>query len=423
MEPNLMQFKQLERNDLDWLRGQELNVKLELIKHHMTLCQLFLNEIFEEEVVKKAGPRYSHDKPNDGKYSRWGYNPGSVMIGDQRLKLDVPRIRDNEEGKSEPLDSYHRMREQEAPSEQLIKGVLLGLSMRDYEGVIDYLGEGFGLKKSSVSRSFVERTAETLEAYEQRSFTNDEFVCLFIDGKYLAKEQIIIVLGITNQGVKIPMGFIQAHTEHAQPIGDLLKNLVERGLKYHQGLLVVIDGSKGLKKAVQDVFGKMAVIQRCTWHKRENIKNYLKEEDYSWFLPEYHAAFDRLHYKDARADLERLARKLITVNRSAGNSLNEAIDELLTLHKLKINQLFWQSFSTTNIIENINAQLGKYLRKVKYWKNSEMRYRWVSAGLMEAEGRMRKINNYKKLPVMQKAILEYIGNPSRKSRISTKVGT
>lgn len=144
--------------------------------------------------------------------------------------------------------------------------------MRDYDGVVDYLNEGFGMSKSSVSRSFKVKTSEKLEEFENRRFDQDTFVGLFIDGKYLASEQIIIVLGVTNQGVKVPLGFIQSHSEHSGPISDLLSDLVSRGLGYDQGLLVVIDGSKGLKKAVKDVFGRYAVIQRCTWHKRENVK-------------------------------------------------------------------------------------------------------------------------------------------------------
>jgi len=423
MEPNQMQINELERNDLSWLRLQSVEVRLEIVNHHLTICQMYLNELFEEEVVEKAGARYSHNKPQGGAYSRWGYNPGSVKVGDHRIKMDIPRIRNNETKQCEPLDRYQQVRSNDQPTEQLIKGVLLGLSMRDYDGVVDYLNEGFGMSKSSVSRSFKVKTSEKLEEFENRRFDQDTFVGLFIDGKYLASEQIIIVLGVTNQGVKVPLGFIQSHSEHSGPISDLLSDLVSRGLGYDQGLLVVIDGSKGLKKAVKDVFGRYAVIQRCTWHKRENVKNYLKEEDQQWFTSDYHKALDQNTYKAAKADIDRLIKKIEPINRSAANSLKEASEEILTLHKLKLHSSWSRTFATTNVIENVNSQLVKYIRKVRYWKTSDMRYRWVAAGLIEIEKNMRKINNYRKLPELEKAINDYISAPSRKPRISTKIGT
>jgi transposase-like protein len=284
--------------------------------------------------------------------------------------------------------------------------------MRDYDSVIDHLGEGFGLSKSSVSRSFIDRTAEKLEEFENRDLSNHDFISVFIDGKYLAKEQIMIVLGVTMQGDKIPIGFLQTHSENSVPIKALFENLISRGFKYDQGLLFVIDGAKGIKKAIEDIFKNKAVIQRCTWHKRENVKKYLKEENQKWFESEYHSALDRAKYSDAKKDLIRLSKELEKINISAARSLNEALDEILTLHKLKMNDKIWRSFNTTNPIENLNSQLEKYLRKVKYWKNSKMRYRWIAAGLLEIEQKMNKIFNYKKLPLLRKAIISYISNPS-----------
>ncbi len=348
-------------------------------------------------------------------YSRWGYNPGSVKVGDHKVKMQVPRIKNNQTDRCEPLDRYEQLKSVEQPSEQLIKGVLLGLSMRDYGGVLDYLNEGFGLSKSSVSRSFIDRTRSKLEEFENRRYGQYNFVALFIDGKYLAKEQIIILLGVTDQGVKIPLGFLQTHSENAGPISDLLRDLIDREFNYEQGLLVVIDGSKGIHKAVTEVFGKYAVVQRCIWHKRENVNKYLKQEDQDWFTSDFHQAIEQPTYEDARADLDQLINKLEPINRSAANSLREAGDEILTLHKIGIDKQLWTTFRTTNIIENLNSQLGKYIRKVKHWKTSEMRYRWVAAGLIEIEQKMRRINNHKKLPYMQKVINDYISEPSLKS--------
>ena len=406
--------KKKELNNLKWLKKQKPLVQLDLLQNHLSICQILINELLEEEVITKAGKRYTHSKPNEGKYSRWGHNPGSVQIGDQRLKMQIPRIKNNETGGFEQLENYHSIKRIENPSEQLIKGVLLGLSMRDYEGVIDNMSEGFGLKKSTVSRSFIEKSKEKLEEFENRNLSHHDFVALFIDGKYLAKEQIMIVLGVTMQGEKIPIGFAQMHSENSEPIGELFRNLIKRGLKYEEGLLLVIDGAKGIRKAVVDVFAEKAVIQRCTWHKCENVKKYLNQEDQKWFRSEYYAALDRAKYKDAKESMELLIRELKQINLSAARSLEEGKNEILTLHKLKVNIEIKRSFHTTNVIENLNSQLEKYIRKVKNWKNSDMRYRWIGSALLEIEEKMNRISNYKKMPLLRKAIKDYIAVPSQK---------
>lgn len=424
MEPIKEKVTEKSREKLAWLMAQSQEIKLSLLQNHLSLCQIMVNEFFEEEVIEKAGKRYSHNKPNGSRYSRWGYNPGSVQIGDQRLKVDVPRIRDSEGNTFEKLEGYGQVKRIEAPSDQLIKGVLLGLSMRDYDGVIDHLGEGFGLSKSSISREFKARAEERLKEFELRDLSHHDFVGMFIDGKYLAKEQIMIVLGVTMQGEKIPLGFLQAHSENAGPISDLFRDLIKRGLKFEQGLLFVVDGSKGIRKAISEIFGNKAVVQRCTWHKRENVKKYLKESDQKWFESEYHSALDRANYKDSKAALHQLANELENINLSASRSLQEGMEEILSLHKLGVNNKLSRSFKTTNVIENLNSQLEKYLRKVKYWKNSKMRYRWIASGLMEIEAKMRKISNYKRLPDLRNAIKDYIKEPSQKPvKISTKFGT
>lgn len=425
MKPPVEQRNEKGREKLSWLMEQSREIKLDLIQNHLSLCQIMLNELFEEEVIERAGDRYSHKKPEGGRYSRWGFNPGSVQIGDRRMKVEVPRIRDSEQSKFVSLDTYNEVKKTEEPTDQLLKGILMGLSMRDYDGVIDYLGESFGLSKSSLSRSFKERTAQQLEAFEKRDLSIHDFVGIFIDGKYLAKEQIMIVLGVTLQGDKIPIGFLQSHSEHSKPIKDLFNSLIDRGLKYDKGLLFVIDGGKGIRKAIEEVFVEKNVIQRCIWHKRENIESYLKEQDQQWFRAEYHSAMEKPKYKDAKLALAALVKSLEPLNISAARSLQEGIDGgILTLHELEMNRKLSRSFNTTNVIENLNSQLEKYLRKVKYWKNSNMRYRWIAAGLMEIEGNMNKVFNSKYLPELRTKIIEYISETSQSpARISTKAGT
>lgn len=266
------------------------------------------------------------------------------------------------------------MKELAGPTDQLLKGILLGLSVRDYGGVIDSLGESFGLSKSAVSRSFVERTEEKLKEFENRPIAHLNFVAIFIDGKYLSKEQIIICLGVTETGDKIPLCFTQAATENAGPIKDMLERLKERGLDYSNGLLCVIDGSKGIRKAVEDCFGNKVFVQRCQWHKQENILKYLPEKHHETIKRQYQHAINQETYNDARAELNQLMADLKTLNISAARSLDEGLEEILTLHKLGLNVEFGRSFSTTNCIENLNSQLKKYIGRVKNWTLSNERY-------------------------------------------------
>lgn len=394
----------ISREKLTWLFEQPIDIKISLLTQHLTIIQLIINQILEEEVSVLSGPRYSHDKPLGGKYSRYGYNPGSVRVGDKKLAIEVPRVVNNQKGNFESLKSYAELKELDEPTEQLINGVLYGLSTRDYKRVVDHLSESFGLSKSSVSSRFIEASAERLKEYEARRYDQQDFVAVFLDGKYLARQQIIIALGITMQGDKIPLGFVQTTTENSVVIGNFLKDLISRGLHYKEGLLFILDGSKGMKKAIEEVFGDQAIIQRCWWHKRENILSYLPEAIHAQITSKYHKALQLPTYKESKQALMDLAQELKSINLSAAKSLLEGIEELLTLHKLVLNEEFAVSFSTTNCIENVNSQLKKYVGRVKNWTSSEQRYRWMASALLEIEFKLRKVDNFKNLKLMRKAI-------------------
>ena len=210
-------------------------------------------------------------------------------------------------------------------------------------------------------------------------------------------------------GEKVALGFVQSGSENGRVVKELLQNLGDRGMKHDQGMLVIVDGSKGLASGVKEYFGKYAIIQRCRWHKRENILSYLKEEDKEAIKNRFDVAVNRAEYDDAYGDLMSLHNDLKDYNRSAANSLLEGITELLTLQKLRLNEKFKRSFGTTNSIESLNSQIEKYIRKVKRWYNSDMIYRWMATALMEIEPKMRKVANSKHLPGLREAIQETLG--------------
>ncbi len=200
------------------------------------------------------------------------------------------------------------------------------------------------------------------------------------------------------------LGFVQTTTENSKAIGELFVQLKQRGLQYQEGLLFVIDGSKGLKKAIEEQFGEKAVIQRCTWHKRENVLNYLSENLHDEIKKEYNKALGETTYKDAKEAMEQLIKKLKKINLQAGRSLEEGLEELLALHKVGVSEDFSVSFSTTNCIESLNSQLKKYVGRVTNWSTSDQRYRWVATALMKIETRMKKVDNFKNIKQLKKAI-------------------
>lgn len=396
--------KNINRQKLDWLFEQPLNVQLEVVSQHMEIVRIVINSILEGEVAKLAGEKYSRKKPNGGRYDRWGVNPGSVKVGGQKLKIAVPRIYDKAADCNRSLETYESLQSLPEQDLNLVKQVLHGISTRDYQGVIDRLSDSFGDSASSVSRQFQERTKAALAEFESRKFNNHQFVALFIDGKHLAGDQMVIVLGVTTHGYKIPLGVVQTNTENATSIGNLLKELVERGLKFEEGILCIIDGAKGLKKAVEEVFGQAAIIQRCQWHKRENVISYLSEENKEKYRRKLQRAYNEDTYKEAKEQLKEIHGELQVLNRGAAKSLQEGLEETLTLHRLRVYPIIGRSFKTTNCIESVNSCLAKYIGRVKNWSSSEMRFRWVCSGLMEIEKKMQRVFNYKKIPKLKAAL-------------------
>jgi putative transposase len=385
----------------------EMEYKMSLLSQHLDVVKIMANTLFAEEVNSLAGEKYCRNKPFDGQYSRWGYNPGSIKVGAQKVPISIPRLYDNISQSNKSLAVYQQMQEVNTPDETLINSILHGLSMRDYPKVVEKLSDSFGLSPSNLSKKFVEASTQALKEFQERTLDDLKFVALFIDGKYLAKQQVIIVLGVTDKGIKIPIGLCQTTTENHLVIKALLSELIGRGLNFEDGLLVVIDGAKGLRKAVDQTFGEKAVIQRCTWHKRENVVSYLKEKDQKYFRGKLQHAYSQPDYHLAKEELLKTGQELKKISISAYNSLMEGFEETLALQKLGLHD-FSRSFGTTNCIESLNSQIQKYTRKVKHWQTADQRLRWVAMAIMNAELRMNKVSNSKDLKKMSTKIKSHV---------------
>lgn len=392
-----------EKN-LEWLKEQPSSYQISLFQDYTEVMKIVANSLLQNSINEKCGERYSREKPEGRRYWRWGYNPGSIKIGDEKVRIEVPRYCDEEKQKVKNADVYGAIKEQESPNEQMIKSILLGLSQKDYGEISKTVAESFGLSQSTISRKFIEESSASLESYEKRDLGKYDFVGLMIDGKYLAKEQVVICMGITLSGDKLLLGFIQTASENTEAVKGLLKNLLDRNLKFTDGLLCMLDGSKGLAKAVKETFGNYCLIQRCQWHKRENVVSYLSEKDALHYRARLQSAYSEPSYEAAKRKLLEIANELNKINRTAANSLNEGMEETLTLHRLGLSVELGRSLNTTNCIENVNSKLGRYLRKIKQWRSPDMLARWMAMGLIEIETRMRRIHNCKKLYLLREAL-------------------
>jgi transposase-like protein len=396
-----MQHSEKTSKNLGWYLEQQLDIQLDMLKHQTEITKLVINQLLEDEVHQKAGCKYEHSCKA---YSRWGSNPGSIKIGKERIKMEIPRLYNKERKQTEGLENYDKIKGSDISSEKLMSKILFGLSQKNYSEVARTTAESFGFSQSTISREFIEASTKALEKFEQRDLGGYDFIGLAIDGKYLRKHQIVIALGITTDGVKIPLGFIETTTENHLSVKGLLSDLINRNFKFTEGILVLIDGATGLRKAVKETFGKYALIQRCTWHKRENVVSYLPKEQQEHYRGKLQRAYWEPDHETAKRKLYEIRIELEKINRSAANSLNEGLTETLTLHSLGLVEQLGKSLLTTNIIENLNSQLGGYIRKVKNWSSSKMRARWMAASIVQIEIRMRRINNYEKLNLLRTAI-------------------
>jgi transposase-like protein len=352
------------------------------------------------EVQGLVGPRYSRG----GDLKRWGKNNGSIYLGDQKVSLGVPRVRDVQGKKEVELKSYQGLQNSRIVDDVVLSRVIHGLSQGHYEKAALSVPETFGISKASISKKFVRSSAKKLQEFLERDLGSHDFVAVFLDGKAFADNEMVIALGVTLQGEKILLGFIETSTENHQVCRDFLHGLIDRGLKMTDEILFIIDGAKGLYKGIKEVFGEKAVIQRCQWHKRENVVAYLDKKIQSTFRRRLQAAYEQPVYEKAKKQLLGIKRELHLINRSAVASLEEGLEETLTLHRLGLFKELGTSFKTTNCIENIMRQLGRYTDRVCYWKNSDQRRRWVATGLLDMESGLRLVKGHKHLKDLRTAM-------------------
>jgi putative transposase len=381
----------------------DIDARVALIQALIPVGLERVHELLQEEVEHLAGQWYQREGRQPG-YVRWTSQRGSIYLADQKLPITVPRVRDRLRDQEVPLQSYERLQQPRAVDMGLLHKVLGGLSTREYERCAEAVPEAFGLSASTVSRRFIRASARKLRELSERHLEGYDLVALMLDGKTFAEDEMVVAVGVTITGEKVLLGFVQTATENRKVCAAFLRELVERGLRFDLGLLVVTDGAKGLHAAVREVFDAAAVLQRCQWHKRENVLEYLPERHRATFRRKLQAAYEHPTYEKAKRALGKVRAELVVLNASAAASLDEGLEETLTLHRLGIFHELGTSLKTTNALESIHARVESRTAKVDHWRNSEQKQRWLATALLDLEPRLRRIRNYRALPLLREAI-------------------
>lgn len=358
--------------------------------------------LLEDEVNRRCGQRY--ERVPERTVTRYGHQRGVAVIAGQKLPIVRPRMRYTRQCGEADLETYARLQSPEAMPQSVLKRLVRGVSCRDYQGVVDLAREGFGVQKSSVSRSFVKASAKEVRQLAERRWDCLRFPVIYLDGVQYAGETMTVALGVLENGTKHVLGVRQGATENAAVCTALLEDLQQRGLDTSQPTLLVLDGAKALHAAVKRVWGPRALIQRCQVHKKRNVREHLPEKHWDELSRQLQAAYHETDYDEALRRLKTTARWLERLNPDAAASLREGMEETLTVVRLGIPELLRRTLATTNPIESAFSVAQNVTRRVKCWREGDMRHRWCVAGLMRAESKFRRVKGYRHMPQLLKAL-------------------
>ncbi len=372
--------------------------------------------LMDAEVQERVGERSQRQK--DRTASRWGTERGYCVVMGQKVPIQRPRVRTTDDQEIR-LGSYEMFHRGEPLTETVWEKLMLGLSTRKYGQAVRQFTEAYGLEKSAISEHFIEASREKLKEMMERRLEKVKLCVLLIDATPFAGQQMVAALGISQDGRKTILGIRQGATENATVVGELLGDLVNRGLDFSQPRLYVLDGGKALHSAVKKYAGESAVIQRCQVHKRRNVLDHLSEDQKPSVARKLNTAYAMEDHADAKLALTQLHRELMDLNPSAARSLEEGMEETLTVHRLHIPSRLRKTLASTNVIESAFAIVERVCSNVKRWHGGDQRERWVGSGLLVAEKQFRRVQGYKQIPILLRE-LEPLA-PRSKSRSKSPV--
>lgn len=362
-----------------------------------------LTALLEEDRTALCGPRYRHGTGQPA--HRAGTVASEVVLGGRKVAIRRPRVRD---GAGEvALPTFETVADTDPLDWRVVEQMLVGVATRRYARSLEPVGDAVrtrGTSKSAVSRRFVAKTAAALVAWQARSLADLDLVALLVDGVEIADHCVVVALGIDATGTKHALGLWEGSTENATVCRTLLAELQRRGVRTDRSLLVILDGSKALRMAVDAVFGRAAWVQRCQVHKTRNVLEHLPDRERPWVRAQLRRAY---HHEDpvpARRLLEDLARRLDTSHPGAAASVREGLEETLTVVALGVSDRLRRSLATTNPIESLISQVRQHGRQVKRWRSGRMILRWVAAGMVDAVKGFRRLKGAKDMPHLVAAL-------------------
>nr|WP_296340464.1 IS256 family transposase [uncultured Acidovorax sp.] len=362
--------------------------------------------LMEADVSALAGPKGKHDEARTA--VRHGRERGSVTLGGRRVPVSRPRVRAADGSGELPVASYELFSSTEILGKLAMEKMLAGLSTRRYPVGLEPVGERITEKasatsKSAVSRRFVAMTETALAELLLRDLSGLDLVALMIDGVHFAESCCVVALGIDIEGTKHPLALVEGSTENATLVTELLVDLRERGLDVTRPMLVGLDGSKALRKAVVDVLDH-PVIQRCQLHKVRNVKDHLPQRLRTIVGRRMTDAYHAGSALEAEAALLALAKELDRTHPSAAASLREGLDETLTVLRLGVPPTLARTLRSTNCIESMISVCREHAGNVKRWRDGQMALRWCAAGMVEAGKQFRRVNGHLHLPTLRAAL-------------------
>jgi putative transposase len=372
-----------------------------------------MQALMEADVTELAGPKGRHDGARTA--VRHGRERGSVTLGGRRVPVTRPRVRAADGSGELPVASYELFTSTEILGKLAMEKMLAGLSTRRYAVGLEPVGQqvaetSCATSKSAVSRRFVAMTETALAELLAADLSGLDLVALMIDGVHFAESCCVVALGIGIDGVKHPLALVEGSTENATLVTDLLVDLRGRGLDVTCPMLVGIDGSKALRKAVLDVLDH-PVIQRCQLHKVRNVKDHLPQRLRPSVGRKMTDAYHASSALQAEAALLALAKELDRTHPGAAASLREGLDETLTVLRLNVAPTLARTLRSTNCIESMISVCREHAGNVKRWRDGQMALRWCAAGMVEAGKQFRRVNGHLHLPTLRAALQREIAEP------------
>ena len=352
--------------------------------------------IMEEDVTAACGPKGRHDPERTA--IRHGHGPGSVTLGGRRVPATRPRMRASDGTGEVSVPSYELFSGTEVLGRMAMERMLAGLSTRRYRVGLEPVGQrteqaAVSTSRSAVSRRFVAATETALAELLAADLSKLDLVGLMIDGVHFGEHTCVVALGIGIDGTKHPLSLVEGSTENATLVTDLIVGLRERGLDVTRPILVVLDGSKALRRAVLDVFDH-PVLGRCQLHKIRNVEDKLPQKMRSVVAARMRRAYHADSALAAEAELCALAAELDRTHPGAAASLREGMPETLTVRRLNLPPTLARTFRSTNAIESMISICRTHASNVKRWRDGQMAMRWCAAGMVEAGKQFRRVNGH-----------------------------